>query len=460
MGRRNAKLKKEISHPFGIDDIRFMRCFSAPSYRIFIALVVGWVLTVGKHTVSQVILTMKLHESWHFAGIYRFLGRGRWSSDLVSYYLFRMLVETFNTIGGEIVVVVDDTLNKHCGKAICGAGWQHDGSAPKQSEQKGYGVCFVIIGLAVRLSGISDRVFCLPYAARLWWPPKAKVKPRGLPYETKPELALDLIKQTHSWLQERERLRVVADRGYCCDTVIKGRPKGVHITGRLRTDSALFAPVEPPTIPRRGRPRKKGRRLPTPATMFKDPGLTWSEISAKCYGKQIKLMVHQFTALWYHSAGQEAGSVLLCRDPRGRHGDAVFFDTDIQARPSQIIERYGSRWSIEMTNRETKQLLGAADPQCRRELSVIRSPMFAYWSYSFVVLWFVRQFACARKLVADPAPWHRQKKSFTFSDMLAAARRSHFSIRISSEACHRNKLGKINRSRYPRRFEHSEIAKL
>lgn len=114
-----------------------------------------------------------------------------------------MLVETFNTIGGEILVVVDDTLNKHCGKAICGAGWQHDGSARRQSEQEGYGVCFVIIGLAVRLSGISDRVFCLPYAARLWWPPKAKVKPRGLPYETKPELALYSIKQTYSWLQER-----------------------------------------------------------------------------------------------------------------------------------------------------------------------------------------------------------------------------------------------------------------
>jgi len=194
--------------------------------------------------------------------------------------------------------------------------------------------------------------------------------------------------------------------------------------------------------------------------MFKDPGLTWSEISAGCYGKQIKLMVHQFRALWYHSAGQKAGSVVLCRDPRGRHGDVVFFDTDIQAGPSQIIERYGSRWSIEVTNRETKQLLGAADPQCRRELSVIRSPMFAYWSYSFVVLWFVRQFASTRKLVTDSPPWYRQKKSFTFSDMLAAARRSHLSLRISSEPCYRNKLEKINQPRSPRQYQHSKFAKL
>ena len=146
-------------------------------------------------------------------------------------------------------LVLDDTLNKHRGKKICGAGWQHDGSAPKQTKktkQTGYGVCFVIIGLAIRFPGISDRVFCLPYAARLWWPPKAKVKPKGLPYKTKPELGLDLINLTHSWLEEGERLRVVTDLGYCCETVLKGRPKGVHVTGRMKPGSALFALLEAP----------------------------------------------------------------------------------------------------------------------------------------------------------------------------------------------------------------------
>ncbi len=96
-------MKKEIAYPFGIDEIRFMRCFSAPSYRIFVALLIGWALTVGKHTVSQVILTMRLHHSRYFATIYRFLGKGRWSIDLVSHCLFRVLVETLNAAGGEIL---------------------------------------------------------------------------------------------------------------------------------------------------------------------------------------------------------------------------------------------------------------------------------------------------------------------------------------------------------------------
>ncbi len=456
-------MKRSIPQPFGIEEIRFTNCFSAPSLRIFVALVIGWVLTVGKHTVSQVILTVKLHESRHFATIYRFLRKGQWEADWVSRNLFRIVVNLLVAEGVEILVVVDDTLNKHRGKKICGAGWQHDGSAPKsgkKGKQTGYGVCFVVIGLAIRLPEISDRVFCLPYAARLWWPKKAKVKPEGLPYKTKPQLGLDLINLTHSWLEEGERLRVVTDLAYCCRTVLQGLPKGVHLTGRMKTRAALFALFDTPAVRGPGRPRKKGERLPTPAAMFQDPNLTWSEIKVLCYGKRITMLVHQFTALWYHSAGEDPVTVVLCRDPKGKYSDTVLFDTDVTASTKEIVARYASRWSIEITNRETKQLLGAGDPQCRKESSVIRAPMFAYWAYSFVVLWFFRQFSTAKNLVAHPAPWYRQKKNFTFSDMLAAARRSHFSTGISSQASDPRSLQKINRTRHTRGLDHTRIAKL
>lgn len=453
-------MKKFIAQPFTIDEIRFKACLSAPSFRIFVTLIIGWVMTVGKHTVSRVILTTGLHEHRHFSSIYRFLGKGRWSVDLVSYCLFRILVETLIAEGVEIVVILDDTLNKHCGRHICGAGWQHDGSAPKHTGQKGYGVCFVIVGLAIRLPEISDRVFCLPYNARLWWPEKTKVKPQELPYKKKPELGLDLINLTHSWLETGERMRLVADMAYCCETILKGRPQDVHITGRMRVDSALYALVVPQTVRGRGRPRKKGHRLPTPEAMFDKATLKWSEIEASCYRKTITLLVHQFTALWYHSAGQHPLSVVLCRDPNGKYADTVFFDTDATASAKEIIERYGKRWSIEVTNRETKQLLGAAEPQCRREQSVIRTPMFAYWSYSFVVIWFVRQFSTAKNLVAEPPPWYRHKKDFTFSDMLAAARRSHFQLRISSEASDTSELAKTKQPRYTRGLDYARTAKL
>jgi len=67
----------------------------------------------------------------------------------------------------------------------------------------------------VRLHGITDRVFCLPYAARLWGPPRAKVKPAGMAYETRPELALEPIELTRSWTVSDRLIRVVTDPGYC-----------------------------------------------------------------------------------------------------------------------------------------------------------------------------------------------------------------------------------------------------
>ncbi|MDR3604747.1 MAG: transposase [Syntrophaceae bacterium] len=142
-------------------------------------LITGWVMTVGVHTISQVILTGGLHESEQFATIYRFLQKAKWAPDQVAFEVFRMILDTKMPDATEFELVLDDTLNNHVGKKIFGAGIQHDGDAPKTGKPIGYGVCFVIIGVVVHLPGISTRVFCLPYAARLWYPEKAKVKPLG-----------------------------------------------------------------------------------------------------------------------------------------------------------------------------------------------------------------------------------------------------------------------------------------
>jgi len=84
-----------LPEPFGIDKKDFSRCFSQPSLRHFIMLVVGWVLTVGQHTISRVILSVDAHEREHFASLYRFLSRAVWSWDSVSWVVFRIIHRTF-----------------------------------------------------------------------------------------------------------------------------------------------------------------------------------------------------------------------------------------------------------------------------------------------------------------------------------------------------------------------------
>ena len=77
--------KRNLPQPFQIDKIRFADCFTAPSLRHFGVLITGWVLTVGVHTISQVILTSGLHESESFVSIYRFLEKAKWTPDHVAF---------------------------------------------------------------------------------------------------------------------------------------------------------------------------------------------------------------------------------------------------------------------------------------------------------------------------------------------------------------------------------------
>jgi hypothetical protein len=443
--------KQNLPQPFQIDKMRFADCFTAPSLRHFGVLITGWVLTVGVHTISQVILTGRLHESESFVSIYRFLQKAKWAPDQVAFEVFRMIADTLMPGTTEFELVLDDTLNNHVGKKIFGAGFQHDGDAPKTGKPIGYGVCFVIIGVAVRLTGISDRVFCLPYAARLWWPEKAKVKPVGRKHKSKPELGAELIRLTRSWLDPSITLRVIVDGGYSNKHLLQGRPKGVHITGKVRVDAALYAPVEQGLLKGRGRPRKKGKRLPTPRSLFDGYwGSPWEWIWISLYGQQTVVCVRRFEAIWYKAAGNELLSIVMVRDPAGKYPDTVFFDTDTAASDEQTIQRFTHRWSIEITNRETKSLLGSADAQCRLETSVTRAPLMAYWSYCLVVVWFVEQFRMGKNLLVQAAPWYSSKRNITFSDMLAAARRSVFTLGISRDPREHHYSPKIKPARSTR----------
>ena len=452
--------KRTLPQPFQIDKMRFRDCFTSPSLRHFGVLITGWVLTVGVHTISQVILAVRLHESEHFVTIYRFLQKAKWSPDQVAFALFRIIVDTLLPGATEFELVLDDTLNNHVGKKIFGAGIQHDGDAPKTGKPIGYGVCFVIIGVVVRLPGISDRVFCLPYAARLWWPEKAKVKPTGRKHRSKSELGAELIRLTRSWLDPSISLRVIVDGGYSNKQLLQGRPRGVHITGKVRIDAALYALPAPSLTTKRGRPRKMGERLPIPKSQFSSWETQWEWIWIKLYGQETIVAICRFKAIWYKAAGNEALSIVMVRDPSGKYPDTIFFDTDTGASDEETLQRFSHRWSIEITNRETKGLLGSADPQCRSETSVTRAPMMAYWSYCFVVVWFVEQFRMGKELMVQAAPWYSSKRNITFSDMLAAARRSHFTSAISRDPRYRASLPKIPPLRSTSQIKLNRRAKL
>src|SRR5919109_1370734 len=85
--------------------------------------------------------------------------------------------------------------------------------------------------------------------------------------------------------------------------------------------AALYEPA-PPRRPRQiGRPRLKGKRLPTLATVAADPATAWTPLTvAQWYGLGARAVeVASATAVWYHP-GQPTVPLrwVLIRDPQAK----------------------------------------------------------------------------------------------------------------------------------------------
>jgi DDE superfamily endonuclease len=111
------------------------------------------------------------------------------------------------------------------------------------------------------------------------------------------------------WYPERE-IVAVADRGYAAISLlhrcVRSPKKPItFITRFLRLDAALYEPAPPRKPPQMGRPRLKGRRLPTLAAVGADPSTTWTTITvASWYGggrggpAERTVEVASATAVW------------------------------------------------------------------------------------------------------------------------------------------------------------------
>src|SRR5207237_8598078 len=78
---------------------------------------------------------------------------------------------------------------------------------------------------------------------------------------TKLELLREMVVLLAQWAGERT-VYLVVDSAYAGRTVLEDRPSTVHVVSRLRFDAALYAPAPRRRPGQKGRPRRRGERLP------------------------------------------------------------------------------------------------------------------------------------------------------------------------------------------------------
>jgi len=112
-----------------------------------------------------------------------------------------------------------------------------------------------------------------------------------------------------------------------------------------------------------GRPRARGKRLPSPAQQVRSKNASWKRVRIEVYGKVVTVSVLVIDALWYRAAGSEVVRLVVVRGFPGHEKDDVFVYTDPKMSVPDIIETCSRRWSLEVTFHETTGKLGFEDPQ-------------------------------------------------------------------------------------------------
>jgi hypothetical protein len=310
----------------------FEPCFTAPSYRRFLLLMPGWLVCIGKRTVTGVMRAAGVADQ-DTSGFQRFFGRGAWSPDSVGRVVLQMVLKLLAP-EQRVELTLDDTLARHTGKHIASAGMHRDpllSTAAKPYFHFGHN--WVVLAVALPLPW--GKVVSLPFFVRLYRTAKA-AEAAQVEHFKRTVLAAQMLAELVKY-ETKRRFLVFSDNAYVNRSVVRTLPVGVDLVGRGRMDAALYAP--PPAYHGVGRPRIKGKRLDSPEQRAAKG--RWKKLEVSIYGRPATVQVKTFEALWYIVGGGRTLRFVLVRGWPGHQKDDVLVSTDLSMTAAEVIEAGG-----------------------------------------------------------------------------------------------------------------------
>lgn len=399
-----------------LDVVQVLRpAFTTASFLNVLVVMVGWVLMHDRHAITGALVATDIAGRRHHAAFHRLFSRARWEPDELGRRLLLWLVGHASA-DATVRLAVDDTITPKKGPDVWGLGTHVD---PVHSTRKHrifcFGHCWVVLAVLVHVP-FSSRTWALPILFRLYRNKKA-CRRKDRPYRKKTELAHEMLLLVGAWLGDR-RIQVSSDSGYCNGTVTDGLPGNFVLLGRMRPDAVLTAaPKKTPGS--KGRPRRRGDPVPKPERIARDGRRPWRTAKAYLYGKNTTVRFKTICAQWYRACGVALLRIVIVEVTTGTMPCQVFFSTDPDLSPVDILQGYARRWSLECTFFDLKQWFGFADSSARSQRAVERTAPFVGLTFTALVLWFGQSAWTAA--VIPNRPWYRHKKNLSFADILRTA---------------------------------------
>ncbi len=450
-----------LTESFHVLLLHFQPVFTTPSFATFQSLMTGWIVSVRRRFVTDLIVSSNSTDNGHFSDYHRFFSHASWNIDNLWKILARLIVKTLVGLEGVIYLAGDDTLCRKRGLGIFGTGMHHDPlSSSKRLKIFHWGHNWVDLCIIIANPWWAPtKVFALPICMRLYLnrqgltkgknktqsrtkakmangtskkskrataaKQKAKAKQKAIhqksekAHKTRPELMTEMVAMVASWFPDRKFLLLV-DSLYSGKSVLSKLPPNVDMIGPVHPKAALYelAPKDQPN--RRGPRLKKGKRLPDLETWKKDRS-KWQNVHFDQFGLRSSLRIKSRTGLYYKAGNDRKLRFVLSDDPVGDRPSRIFYCTDLSLKPRQILSLFSMRWSIEVTHYNCKQHLGLQDPANRTQKAVERTAPMSMFLYSLTIVWFAT--AGHQYLEFPYRPWYPHKSQPSFADMLTTLRR-------------------------------------
>jgi hypothetical protein len=399
----------------------FVVVMSSSTFANFSTLATGWIFA-PKRTVTGMIVAAGIAGIRHHSAFHRVFATARWSLDQAGLAVFRLILPWADK--DMILLAIDDTLAHKRGLKVFGAGMHYDPQLSSRGMSvTSWGHNWVVLGVIVRFPLWPHRPFCLPVLFRMYLN-KQKAKKHRRRYRTRPELAVELLHiLCKAW--KNRRFHAIADSAYGGHSVLGSLPANCDLTSRLVLDARLH---DAPSAPKggRGRPRKRGDRLPTPNEMLDARA---SRRTMDIYGRREQMRLCDMVGRVFKVPDRPL-RVVAVEALAGGRGREAFYSTCHTASAEQVLIWYSWRWSIEQTNRDCKQHLGFEEPQGWSRRAAERTAPIAMLLYSLIVLWFVQD--GHRKHRPIERPWYTTRAHASFADMLITLRRESVREQIST----------------------------
>jgi len=418
----------------------FSVAFTQPTIQRILPLTIGAILTIGRRTITTILWTMPGMVAGHPSTYHRVFSRAAWSLWPLGRILAGAILRQIPP-NEPVLIPMDDTTAEHRGKCVYGKGCHHDAIYSTHNHVVfRWGHRWVVLAISVKFPFTSRR-WALPVLAALYRPEELNIA-ESRRHKTPPQLARQLMAVLIHWFSKR-RFVFLGDGGYASHELAMFCYRHRHhvtLVSRFHGDANLYAPA-PRQNKRMGRPRSKGRKLPSPEQVVASGQLTPATVS--WYGggdRRVQLI--SGTGHWY-KAGEGLVPVrwVFVHDVQGTHRYEYFYTTDTGLSPGQIASWFTSRWPIETTFQEVHAHLGFETPRQYVAKSVLRMAPCLLGLFSVVCLIFAEH-TWTHRIQVRRTEWYA-KTDPTFSDAIATVRRLFWQETIFARASYHKGFEKL-----------------